>query len=375
MKRVTIINCFESTRDRVDFVKEYFKSKNFKVDIIQSDFSHMKKRKITYKQNGIIYINAKPYKKNISISRLYSHYKFAKDAFKKAKEIGQDIVYVIIPPNSLCKFAKKYKEEKKVKIIFDIYDLWPESIPSEKIKKILRLPFKVWRNIRNKNIGVADIIITECNLYQEKLKDILKGVKTGTIYLTRDEQLQNYKKDIEKNEKLELLYLGSINNLIDIELIVKIVNKINKKKKVKLNIIGEGENKDTFIRRLQENEIEYKYYGPIYDVKEKAKIFAKCDFGINIMKKGICVGLTMKSLDYFSFGIPILNNINGDTAKLVEKYNSGINLNDQIEEKIDDIINDEKIISMHKNVEKMYNEEFSKNVTIQKMNKLLEGNI
>ena len=43
------------------------------------------------------------------------------------------------------------------------------------------------------------------------------------------------------------------------------------------------------------------------------------------MKKSVCVGLTMKSIDYFEFGLPIINNIKGDTWNAVEEYGIGIN--------------------------------------------------
>ena len=34
----------------------------------------------------------------------------------------------------------------------------------------------------------------------------------------------------------------------------------------------------------------------------------------------------MKSIDYFEFGLPIINNIKGDTWKAVERCNCGVNV-------------------------------------------------
>ena len=44
----------------------------------------------------------------------------------------------------------------------------------------------------------------------------------------------------------------------------------------------------------------------------------------------------MKSLDYFEAGLPIINNIHGDTWKLIDEYGVGINYNNGIL-KINDI--------------------------------------
>jgi hypothetical protein len=43
------------------------------------------------------------------------------------------------------------------------------------------------------------------------------------------------------------------------------------------------------------------------------------------MKPGVCVGLTMKSIEYLSHSLPLINNIRGDTAQLVRDLKIGVN--------------------------------------------------
>ena len=43
------------------------------------------------------------------------------------------------------------------------------------------------------------------------------------------------------------------------------------------------------------------------------------------MKESVRVGLTMKSVDYFCYGLPLINNIQGDTWKLIRQYGIGVN--------------------------------------------------
>ena len=68
------------------------------------------------------------------------------------------------------------------------------------------------------------------------------------------------------------------------------------------------------------------YHGKIYDAKEKQKIFDQCHYGLNIMKASVFVGLTMKSMDYFEAGLPVINNIHGDTWDIIEREKIGVNL-------------------------------------------------
>ena len=43
--KVTIVNCFDTNRDRVDLIYDYFKEKSYEVTVIESDFHHGKKEK------------------------------------------------------------------------------------------------------------------------------------------------------------------------------------------------------------------------------------------------------------------------------------------------------------------------------------------
>jgi hypothetical protein len=84
------------------------------------------------------FVKSKRYHKNLSIKRLASHYKFSKDAFNIVKKIEPNILYVLLPPNSLAKYSSIYKNtHNEVKLIFDIIDLWPETMPIGNAKNLV----------------------------------------------------------------------------------------------------------------------------------------------------------------------------------------------------------------------------------------------
>jgi len=325
--KAVIINCFDNHEDRVDLVHEFFKEKGFDVTVIHSDFRHIKKVHRKDLKDGFIFIKSKAYTKNMSVARLYSHYKFAKDAFKAVEEIKPDLLYTLVPPNSLAKFAAKYKQEHiDVKLIFDLIDLWPESIPIGKIKKLP--PFTFWKAMRDKSLKFADLVITECNLYRTVLAGALKGIKTETVYYAKKEIHVKSNSQLVV-EEIHLAYLGSINNIVDISKIKEIIKAINVVKPVILHIIGDGESKQELIDAAESAGASVKYYGKIYDPQKKQDVFDKCHFGLNIMKDSVSVGLTMKSIDYFQHGLPIINNIQADTEEIIEKYGIGVNINNK----------------------------------------------
>lgn len=358
--KVVIVNCFDTYEDRIDLLHDFFIDKGNDVTVVQSDFRHFKKVKRTESKQDFIFVESKPYYKNMSVARLTSHFDFAKRAFQVVEDLHPDLLYVMVPPNSLAKFAAEYKRKhRNVKLIFDLIDLWPETMPIGKIKAIP--PFTFWRFMRDKSLKYADLVITECELYKEVLKNILKGIKTKTIYLAKRE-VNVVRNPVLSKDGIHLCYLGSINNIIDIPKIKRLVKSINEIKPVTLHIIGDGESKDVLIDEIKSTGAIVEYHGRIYDPQKKQQIFDKCQFGLNIMKDTVCVGLTMKSIDYFQAGLPIINSIEADTAQIVDEYKIGINITEENIEEVANRVsnaNMEELLIVRENTYKLFNSLFS----------------
>lgn len=320
---IAIINCFDLAEHRVDLLLELFTKRGHNVNVYTSNFKHIEKVERNDYKEHYTFINVKKYYKNISFQRIFSHLDFAKKVTSEylCKE-NVDLIWVMIPPNSLVKQTIKYKRKVKCKVIVDVIDMWPETMPIEKIKKIPLI--SVWRNLRDKWINQADFIVTECNLYQEILGKIVPKDKMKTVYLAKKIKPIIINRNPPQN-KIALCYLGSINNIIDIEVISEIICKFKKCNDVELHIIGDGENRDKLIDTAQNEGAVVVYHGKIYDADKKMEILNSCHYGLNIMRDTVYVGLTMKSMDYFESGIPIINNIKGDTWTILEKNKIGIN--------------------------------------------------
>lgn len=361
--KAVVLTCYESNEERMKLVIKSLELEGFEVVSYTSNFSHIRKEYRNNIPEGMIALNALSYKRNLSVSRLYSHNKFARDVFKRVRSDKPDLLYVIAPANSLVKEAYRYKNETGVKLIIDIIDMWPESLPiSSRLKSLL--PFKLWKSYRSKYISCADRLITECNLYHEILRDEYKG-KIYTLYWARNQKAVRYELKLE--DELSLLYIGSINNIINVDLMVKLVE--NYGKKVTVHIIGDGENKTEMIDKLN-RVCEVIYHGPVYDADKKKEIFSRCHAGLNLYKNGLYIGLTVKSIDYFNFGLPVINNIIGDTSEFVNKYNVGINVDDN---SILDFDRLKKMRMDNENIYELYEDNFESSVFIDKLRDIVGG--
>ena len=333
--RVYFISSDDHYAHRFQVLDDYLKQHGCETTFLTSDFSHMAKATYQCKVPGCVQIPARPYKKNLSVDRILSHRNFARDAFAYLEALPEqpDMLIVLLPPNFLGHYAAQYKRRHPdVKVILDIFDLWPETFPSPKAKKFLYLPFKVWAAIRDRSLTWADYVLTECDLFRNRLH--LPQEKATTVYLSGkkpkcDTILPRIREDV-----LELCYLGSINNIISIEDICQLIRQLSAVKPVRLHIIGKGEKQALFREEATRAGADVVYYGPIYDDETKMRIMSACRFGLNIMKSSVCIGLTMKSVDYFRFGLPIINTIPADTQQLVENCGIGIQWGNDCAERI-----------------------------------------
>ena len=146
MKKAVCISCTHHYRERVEPVEHVLQNAGYDCIYITSDFHHVNKKAHKVDMPHCIQIPTKPYTKNISVQRIYSHIRFAKDALKKVRELKPDLLYVEVPPNSLCREAARYKKAfPQTKLILDIFDLWPESFPNSRAKQLLKRPFCLYR--------------------------------------------------------------------------------------------------------------------------------------------------------------------------------------------------------------------------------------
>ena len=336
LKTAVLISCFDWYKARLEPVRELLIDRGYKVIILESDFDHIKKREIEMRYPECTYIHVPKYMKNISLQRIWSHIFFSKQCGRMIGQLKPDLIYCMLPPNMVARYCANYKKRySKSKLILDIIDLWPESMPLRKAGSFF--PLIKWKEMRNSAIRVADHVFTECGLYQEKLKDVIDQGKTSTLYLYKqqtkaerelvEEIIRSRKDDLWTDSIIRFAYLGSMNNIIDIDGICGVIKQfIDSGKSCELHAIGDGESKGKFEESVKRTGCTTYFYGPVFDESEKIRLLAPCDFAFNMMKDDIAVGLTIKSIDYLSYGLPIINNIKGDTWKNVESEGIGYNI-------------------------------------------------
>lgn len=364
MKKALLISCYGWYEKRLKPIKELLEN-TYECEIINGDFAHSKKEYVEEKREDCTYIHVPSYKKNVSIGRLLSHFLFSEKVYELLQKNKPDLIYALVPPNSLGSYCAKYKTlHMDCTLIIDVIDMWPESMPLDKYKNTF--PFVLWKRMRNNSLKKADYVFTECNLYIDSIEKYAPG-RINVLHLMKSQNEEEKRlveaairtiTPISSRNEIVIGYLGSINYIINIPAIIDVLETLKSKYEVTVKIIGDGESRDQLLKEIANTGAKVEFFGKIYDESKKIEILAQCDAALNLMKQSVKVGLTLKSIDYFSYGLPIINNIKGDTWDWVNKEIPGINYDSNK----DDILRwiDSLTSENHTEVHKKFEEHFSR---------------
>lgn len=303
-------------------LRAFYEKRGDEVLILTPDWSHRTKQKITDRIEGVRYLYHLPYTKNLSWQRLYGHYSFARACRLELETWKPDRIHALIPANSLAGQMDLYKRRHpEVELYFDLIDLWPESLPIGWFMKTP--PAWIWRSMRNRHLDAADLLFAECSLFAERIEE-QTGLDPEVLYWTIPDVPTVSHLDLPR-DRIALCYLGSVNNIIDLDWMEAFFAELSRVLPIELHLIASGEKKQEMIDRLSAYATIVDH-GHVYDDQAKQDIFSTCHYGLNIMKESVTIGLSMKSLDYLKGGLPIINSLHGDLHDWIEDGPCGLNI-------------------------------------------------
>ncbi len=230
-KRAVIISFYRWWYSRQVYFANWLNSNGYDVDYYTADFDHISKEYNMGEKLPDIghYIHVPAYKKNISINRIISNMVFAKKILNKLKKNKPDVVICLIPSNFLGVAIKSYRKiNPKATIIIDVLDMWPESLPITKQRVILKPIMSVWKKMRTRALLSSDGIIYECNLFKNEIEESINLKNSDVLYLQKGKRKYNVERKL-LNE-INFAYVGSINSIIDIDRMIDLLDKVNRKK-------------------------------------------------------------------------------------------------------------------------------------------------
>ena len=385
---------FEKKSSRYRTMADVLCDGGYDVEVISSSFRHQNKtqRDLEYIKTiessyKMTLLHEPSYKKNISLSRIYSHHCFAKEIIKYLSTRRKpDIIIVSVPSLSVGSAVSKFANENDIKLIIDIQDLWPEAfkmaINIPVVSDILFAPMMIQAN---KIYSRADKVMAVSQTYVERgLSHNKKDDKGLAVFIGTDSTLvaeATHGKSIEKPlNDFWGGYIGALGHSYDIKLIIDAL-KILKEKgidNITFKIMGEGVLMDEFKQYASTSDVNCEFSGFI-EYGDMMTALCACDVAVNPIVGKSVSSIINKVSDYALAGVPVINTQNSpEYRNLIDEYNCGINCESgnaqSVAEAIEKLYKDEQLKkTMGENSLRLGKEKFDRTITYKNVINLIEG--
>ncbi len=255
-----------------------------------------------------------------------------------------DLIYAgSTPPTQgyLCARVKKKLSRKyghSVPFIFNLQDIFPDSLVNAQMTHKGSLPWKIGRKIEDYTYKNADIIITisedfkrnivKKGVPENKIRVIPNWVNTDNVFpVSRDNNIlfQRYNLD---PKKFYICYSGNIGHSQNMELLIAVARRIKEElPSVMFVLIGDGAAKEEIKSQIDAEKINNIIMLPFQDYKEIAHVFSLGDVGLIISKPGVGgSSVPSKTWSIMAAERPVLVSFDNDSqlAKLIESSGSGL---------------------------------------------------
>ena len=274
-----------------------------------SDFSHANKAPRRFIEPSsqdpfpIELIPTRPYRSNISLTRVFSHRDYARAWLDRARKMSAretpDLIIASAPPIGSACAAVQLAQELGARVVIDVQDAWPETF----YRLAPRVLFATLRARIQRAYREADLVSGVCERYRE-----LTG---RSDYLTAYLGIDPGTPPQRTSRGFRLVYAGNLGKSYDLKTVIKAVELDSR---LTLDVAGAG----TFTC-----ECPRVHFHGYLDQDRLRQLFARCDLGIIPMSEDSWVGLPNKLFDYTAADLAIVSSLKGETAALLAEHHIG----------------------------------------------------
>ena len=268
----------------------------------------------------------------------FKHYR------KGKKAEGIDIIVAgSTPPTQglLCAGVKKKLSKKygrNVPFIYNLQDIFPDSLVHTGLAKRDGLLWKIGRRIEDKTYRAADkiVVISEGfkqnimakGVPEEKIVIIENWIDTNEVVnIPREENKLFDKYDLPR-DKFYITYSGNVGHTQNMDMLLDIAKRIAEVNgNIMFVILGAGAAKAHVSERVNAEKIENVILLPFQDYADISHVFSLGDMGLIISKKGVgSNSVPSKTWSIMSASRPVLASFDkdGDLDRVITDNDCGI---------------------------------------------------
>jgi glycosyltransferase involved in cell wall biosynthesis len=301
-------------------------------------FWHLKKIKVATssktlkfgKHGKLRLLECGTYKKNVSIARLRHHIRFAKllDAEMRASETP-DVILCCYPVIEAAEKVIQYGLAKGIPVVLDVRDRWPDQYLEYLPRSLMSLGRLVLsRSFRRARycFRTASCLTSMSHGSLEwalRYVDRTQSEMERVFYIGYASDNTRLKQETAK-PWVQFIYAGTFGKTYDVRIVLEAFSQLEKEHPElpwKLVLGGAGERCDEMRAEFTSKKIVFAGW---LDKEEMERNLLESDWGL-VPWASEPGAFPNKVFEYFSYGIPVLNSIEGELWDLVEHEKLGVN--------------------------------------------------
>lgn len=247
--------------------------------------------------------------------------------------IKADYVFTFeVSPMTQALIGTWYSKRRRIPNYLYIQDLWPENV--EIVTGIHSpLVIKPIEAIVNHIYKHCDVIFATSPSFVKEIQKRVKKNKGKVKYLPQ--YAEGFYKPVDRktvpeipsDDSFKIIFTGNIGKAQGLDILPKTARILKGKSNVKFVIVGDGRDKENFIKQIADNNVQDMFTMVDRQLPERIpELLATCDAAfISFMPDPLFEKtIPAKLQSYMACGMPIIAAANGETKRIIEEAKRGI---------------------------------------------------
>ncbi len=272
--------------------------------------------------------------------RLLSYVSFGITSFIAGLFVAgrKDVIYACGVPVTVGVSASLIGMFRRIPIVYDIQDLWPDSLAAtgmfnnscglKVVANVCKWVYKTAEHITVQSPGVRDILLLR-GVDEKKVSVIFNWCEEASIVdglLNRDEPSQSYQTESPRST-FDVLFAGNMGKAQDLDSILEAARLLkDENATIRFLLMGDGIEVLRLKKEVEDKRITNVTFLPRVAMSEAGIFLKQADVLLVHLKDDPLFRITIpaKTQAYLAAGKPILMAVTGDAARVILESEAGV---------------------------------------------------
>lgn len=273
----------------------------------------------------VLWLWAAPYRRN-DWRRVHNWWSFSAGVRRLEGSLRPDVVVGSSPQLLAADAAERLARRISVPFLFEVRDLWPESLLAAGGRK--GLAYRVLGHVANRLYGAADRIVVLARGTEDYLAK--QGIeRTRMVHIPNGVDMAAFEGERTGSgeDTFTLVYAGAHGPANGLDRVLDAARILAPDPSIRFRLVGDGPAREALQARAAAEGIRSVEFVDPVSKPELAGILAGADAGLMVLREAplFAFGVSPNKLfDYMAAGLPVVCNVPGEVARMVADAGAGV---------------------------------------------------